>query len=101
MSDWGYQTATASAGTVTGTNGTVLAANASRKYLRISNTGGTAGYFNFGGAAAVNAGIRINGAGTPPTYYEMSVGLGNLNTAELQGILTVAGTAQFAILEGV
>ena len=97
---YGYKTSAMSIWTVTGSSGTIIAANLKRKYLRIDNTGGTPCYLGFGGAAAINAGPRINGAGTPPSFYEMSPGKGNLYTGAITGILTVAGTAQFGVIEG-
>ena len=99
-SERGYGSATMSVGTVSNANGTIVAANASRRYLSICNTGGTACYLGFGGAAAINAGRRINGAGSVDCCYEMTQGLGNLYTGNVQAILTATGTALFSIIEG-
>jgi len=100
MSEWGYQTPTASIGTVTEASSTIVAANANRKYLYVGNTGGTPGYLGFGAAAVINQGVRIERAGSAGCFYEMAREMGNINNGSVTAILTATGTAQFCILEG-
>lgn len=72
-----------------GTGSTVVvSANAARQYLLLVNDGTEAIYVSLGGAAALNAGIRINGNGGS---YEMAVGYGNIYLGAVTGICTTGG----------
>ena len=66
---------------------TIVAANAERRYLIITNDSDSAVYLSFGGAAVLNQGIRINASGG---WYEMLEGL-NLYTGIVTGIAAAAG----------
>lgn len=65
----------------------VLAANANRRYAIFVNDSPNVIYLGLGVAAALNAGIRINGNGD---YYEMSPEFGNLYTGAINAICSVA-----------
>lgn len=99
-SDWGYSSATHSRGTAGTVSGTVVAANASRKFLHIRNELGGPVFLYFGGAATVtNGALKMTGVGTAGSEYEMSKGRGNLFTGEIQAICSGA-TAYLDIVEG-
>ena len=99
-SDWGYSTATHSRGTAGTASTVVLAANASRKYLFIRNELGGPVYLNLGGAATVdNGSVRMAGAGTVGSDYEMTKGRGNIYTGSVTAICSGA-TALLDIIEG-
>lgn len=89
MSSWGMRAVahgTVSVGTATGT---VLAANANRRYLLLQNDGTTDIYLRLGASAALNTGIRlVSGGGA----YEMSRGAANVFNGEIQGIAGAAAT---------
>lgn len=97
-SDYGYKTATHSAGSAGGTSGTVLDANASRRYGLFVNDSDTKVYLGFGAAAIVGQAIPLNANGGS---YEMSIGAGNLFTGHIQAIQNAGGTKVVCIMEGV
>ena len=83
---------------VTGASGTVLAANANRRYLLLQNDDASATiYLRLGTAAAVlNSGLRLNAAGGS---HEMTMPAGNLWTGAITGIVA-SGTARLLYTQG-
>jgi hypothetical protein len=93
-------------GTITPTHSTVtvgtssitaLESNTSRKYALFINDSDTAIYLEIGGAASLNAGIRLNADGGS---YEMSPNIGNLATGAVYAISSGA-SENLLVLEGV
>jgi len=80
-----------------GANGAVLAANANRKYLLLTNVdAANPCWLNVGAASAVNNGIYLRPYGS----YEMSAAYGNLDTGAING-WGVGGAVTISILQGV
>ena len=101
-SDYGYKTPTHSAGSAGTVTASMLAANAGRRYAQFANnTAGTI-YLALGGAAAINAGIRLNPAGSEGDCYEMTIGRGNIYTGAVHALHNdSSGTKVILITEGV
>jgi len=86
---WGYGAVSQGTANVGTSTGAVVAANSSRKYLRLQNDGTVDVYLSLGTAAAtLNTGIRLASGGA----YEMNPGYGNVWSGAIQGIATVGGT---------
>ena len=95
---YGYKTPTHSVGTVGTAGGTILAANAGRRYaVFVNDTSGTI-FLGIGGAAAANKGIRLNPTSQPGDRYEMSIGAGNLYTGVVNAMSNTGGTANNTVL---
>lgn len=100
MGAYGYATATHGTPAVTGTSGTVLAANPQRTYARFQNLGTVPVYLAFGTAAALaNSGVVLAAAGDIRDTYEMTRGQANVFTGPIMGIVA-AGTFTVAVTEG-
>lgn len=97
MSSWGYGSATHTIGTVTTSSGTVLAANANRKYALLVNDSDANVYFALGGAAVANQGIRVNAGGG---NYEMKSGEGEVYTGRIEAIHSSTGNKLVLVTEG-
>lgn len=97
MSVWGYGNATHSIGTVTTTSGTVLAANANRKYALLINDSDVIVYLAFGGAAVASQGVRLNPGGGS---YEMRLGNGEVYTGRIEAIHADTGNKLLLVTEG-
>ncbi len=93
----GYATATHTFATAgTGVVGTILAANANRKYLLLVNDSDETIYVSFTSPAALNRGIRLNALGG---NYEASKQQGNINTLQVLAICA-SGGKNITVLEG-
>lgn len=88
---------THSTAAMTNVSGTVLAANAARRYALLVNDGSADVYIKLGATAVANQGIRINAGGGA---YEISATNDNLFFGAINGI-TAAGTATMLVTEGV
>ena len=93
-----YASPTHTAPVVTTDSGTVLAANASRKYALLINDSDAVIYLALGTAAALNQGIRLNANGGS---YEMSAAGGNLYTGAVYAIHGSTGDKVVLATEGV
>jgi len=93
----GGSTLTHSAFAVTTSSQEVLASNTDRKYALFINDSDTTIYLKVGADAAVGEGIRLNANGGS---YEMSAGLGNLDTRAVYAIHGGAETKNLLIVEG-
>lgn len=100
MSTWGYGSATHGTPTAGTASGTILAANANRRYALFVNNTDTLVWLSLGTAAAVA------GKGIPLVAltgsYEMTRGAANVFTGQVNGIVgsgTVAKTV--SVTEGV
>lgn len=74
-----------------------LGANSSRKYALLINDSDTDIYLSIGGAAVVNAGIRLNALGGA---YEMAAAFHNLDTRAITAIHGDVGNKKLLVLEG-
>lgn len=92
----GYMAASQTVVTVGTTSTAALGANYDRNYLLLVNDGTEAIYVSLGGAAALNAGIRINGDGGS---YEMGRGFGNIFQGPIAAICT-SGGMKLLVTEG-
>lgn len=95
---WGYGSASHGTVGVLDSTGTVVSANADRKYLLMVNDSDATIYLSLDGAAVVSAGIRLNAGGG---NYEMSFQEGNLFTGAVTAIHDAAGTKNLLTTEGV
>lgn len=94
---YGISSVTNTAGTVVGTaSTTVLAANTSRRYVRITNlTTGRPVFLSLGTAAAVGgAGIGLAGFGSAPCFWEAGRG----DSGFWSGAVTAIGDGGTALL---
>ncbi len=97
---WGFGSVTMGSAVInTTTAGTVLAANANRKYLRLENISDIQVWLGFGAAAVTNQGASLPGLGTVGRIHEMSPGLGNLYTGVIRGTVA-AGQGTIVYIEG-
>lgn len=78
-------------------SGTVVAANANRKYALLQNDSDTVMYIKIGATAALSQGIRLAANGG---YYEMLIGQ-NLDTRVINVIHGGTGSKVLLVTEGV
>lgn len=100
VAPWGYGSVVYSTASIGTASGTVIAANANRKYLKVTNdANGTVVYLREGAAAAVNTGDRVNAGGGA---VEMTAALGNVWSGYVTGIHAgTAGSVTLLVKEGV
>lgn len=97
MSAGGFGSATHGTANMGTVSAQIIAANAARKNLLITNDGTAVAYLRLGTAAAVlNEGLRLAAAGS----YEMKRGDGNLWSGQINGIVA-GGTSKIIYIEGV
>lgn len=76
----------------------ILDANDNRKYVLFVNDSDSIMYLKIGNNAVLNEGIRLNAGGGS---FEMSAGLGNLDTRAIYAIHGGTGDKKILITEGV
>lgn len=81
---------------ITATSSEVVAANTTRRYLRIQNLGSARVYLNCtSGTVALNQGIRLSASNSDSSVFET----GNRYTGAIKGIAATSGVT-VSVLEG-